>query len=406
MSLTPVNAKTLSTPRLVFIFITILFDKLGESLIFPILPFLVERFRSDAFTLGMLASSYAIAQFIAIPVIGALSDRYGRRPVMLVCVLGTAISYFIFGFATTLGMLFFSRILDGVTGGVAATAQAYIADISAPEDRAKNFGITGAAFGLGFTLGPAAGGLLASINLNLPVFVAGTIALMNFGLGYFVLAESLDQDQRRPLAWRDFNPIGQLSDILRDSRIQGLLISFFIFNFAFAGFSSIFVLFLNTRYGWGPSQAAMVFFFIGIVSTLVQGGLIRWLLPRFGEAKLVVSGLVLVALAFGGVVLIPAGSPVLIPALYTTQAFLALGVGLLIPSLRGLISIRVSGQEQGKTLGGNQALQSVASIAGPLWAGWIFDRSGMLSPFWMGALFMVMAVGFALTNLPRRQLSV
>ncbi|MBD2023721.1 MFS transporter, partial [Leptolyngbya sp. FACHB-711] len=155
MSSSPLPAKALSMPRLLFIFITILIDKLGESLIFPILPFLVERFRSDAFTLGLLASSFAIAQFIASPIIGGLSDRYGRRPILLVCVLGTAVSYYLFGFAASLWMLFFSRVVDGITGGVAATAQAYIADISSPEDRAKNFGLTGAAFGLGFTLGPA-----------------------------------------------------------------------------------------------------------------------------------------------------------------------------------------------------------------------------------------------------------
>lgn len=405
MSLSPGQTKGISVPRLAFIFITILIDKVGESLIFPILPFLVERFRSDAFTLGLLVSSFAIAQFIAIPIISGLSDRYGRRPVLLVCILGTAVAYYMFGLATSLWVIFLSRIVDGITGGVAPTAQAYIADISAPEDRAKNFGLTGAAFGLGFILGPAIGGALANISLNLPVFVAGTIALLNFILGWFVLSESLEEDQRRPFTRRDLNPISQLSDLLKNPQIQGLVIGFFIFNFAFAGFSSIFVLFLDSRYGWGPNQAAMVFVFIGVVSTVVQGGLIRQLLPRFGEAKLTVAGLGMIAIAFGGLVLIPPSGPILLPALYTTQAFLALGVGLIIPSMRGLISNRVSNQEQGKTLGGNQAMQSIAAILGPLWAGWVFDRSGMLSPFWMGAFLMLIAVGFTLTNLPRRQLS-
>ncbi len=405
MSVSPDQAKGIPVPRLAFIFVTILIDKVGESLIFPILPFLVERFRSDAFTLGMLVSSFAIAQFVAIPIISGLSDRYGRRPVLLVCVLGTAVSYYMFGLAASLWVLFLSRIIDGITGGVAPTAQAYIADISAPEDRAKNFGLTGAAFGLGFILGPALGGALANISLNLPVFVAGTIALLNFIWGYFVLPESLEQDQRRPFTRRDLNPISQLSDLLKNPQIQGLVTGFFIFNFAFAGFSSIFVLFLDHRFGWGPNQAAAVFVFIGVLSTVVQGGLIRQLLPRFGEAKLTVAGLLMIAIAFGGIVLIPAEGPILLPALYTTQAFLAFGVGLIIPSMRGLISNRVSNQEQGKTLGGNQALQSIAMILGPLWAGWMFDHSGVLSPFWIGALLMLMAVGFTLTNLPRRQLS-
>ena len=246
------------------------------------------------------------------------------------------------------------------------TAQAYIADISAPEDRAKNFGLTGAAFGLGFILGPAIGGALANISLNLPVFVAGTIALVNFVFGWFVLSESLPEDQRRPFTRRDLNPISQLSDLLKNSQIQGLVIGFFIFNFAFAGFSSIFVLFLDNRYGWGPNQAAMVFVFIGVVSTIVQGGLIRQLLPRFGEAKLSVAGLVLIALAFGGLVLIPPEGPILLPALYTTQAFLALGVGLIIPSMRGadfLTEYLI--RSRAKPWAGNQAMQSIAAILGP-----------------------------------------
>ena len=272
MSVSSGQTRGIPASRLAFIFVTILIDKLGESLIFPILPFLVERFRSDAFTLGLLVSSFAIAQFIAIPIISGLSDRYGRRPVLLVCILGTAVAYYMFGLAASLWVLFLSRIVDGMTGGVAPTAQAYIADISAPEDRAKNFGLTGAAFGLGFILGPAIGGALANISLNLPVFVAGTIALVNFVFGWFVLSESLPEDQRRPFTRRDLNPISQLSDLLKNSQIQGLVIGFFIFNFAFAGFSSIFVLFLDNRYGWGPNQAAMVFVFIGVVSTIVQGG--------------------------------------------------------------------------------------------------------------------------------------
>lgn len=294
-----------SISPLYFLCITIFIDRLGESLIFPILPFLVKPFNFNALTLTLLFSAFAAAQFLAAPILGTLSDRYGRRPVLLICVLGTALSYFMFALAQQGWMLFVSRILDGITGGVASTAQAYIADSSAPEDRAKNFGLTGAAFGLGFVLGPALGGSLATINLKLPIVVAGIIALSNFILGYFTLPESLKPESRRTLQLKDFNPLGQLRDLFRDRSLAGLLWAFFIFNFAFAGFTSVFVLFLNQRFGWGPSQAALVFVVIGITITVVQAGLIRKLIPRFREGNLTIVGLFLLGLGFSLTALVP-----------------------------------------------------------------------------------------------------
>jgi multidrug resistance protein len=384
---------------LIFIFTTILLDKLGESILFPILPFLLERFRSDAMTLGLLTSSFAFAQFFATPMIGSLSDRYGRRPVLLLCVLGTSLSYYMFGLAGSLWVLFISRMIDGVTGGVAATAQAYIADISTPADRAKNFGLTGAAFGLGFMLGPALGGSLAGININLPVFFAGTVALLNFILGWVSLPESLAPENRRVFGWKDLNPFGQISDLFQHDRIRGFLWTTFIFNFAFSGFSSVFVLFLNRRFGWGPSSAALVFVFIGVLSTVIQGGLIRKLIPAFGEGKLTLTGLIALAIGFGLIVVVPSDSPTVYLLLYLSQGLLALGVGLILPCLRGLISNRVSDQEQGRTLGSAQGLQSIASILGPLWASWCFDQFGMVSPFWLGSLLILLAFGTTWMNL-------
>lgn len=381
---------------LVFIFLTIFIDMIGSSILFPVLPFLVERYRSDALTLGLLASTFSIAQFLATPVLGALSDRYGRRPVLLLCVLGTAVGYFMFGLANSLWVLFLSRIIDGVTGGVIATAQAYIADTSTAEERTKNFGLIGAAFGLGFILGPALGGALASIDLNLPVFFAGTLALLNAVLGYFTLDESLSPDLRRPFGLSDLNPFKQLSALARDTRVRGLVLGFFIFNFAFAGFTSVFAIFLRDRFGWGPALSAGIFAFIGLVSAAVQGGLIRKLLPAFGEARLAVSGLLCVSAAFGLAALVPAGAGIL---LYPTQGLLALGVGLTIPSLRGLISNRVLANEQGRVIGGSQSLASLAQVIGPLWAGWTFDYLGILTPLWSGALWVLVALACIVPNL-------
>lgn len=376
------------------------------SILFPILPFLVERFRSDAFTLGLLTASFAIAQFLATPAIGAISDRYGRRPVMLICVLGSAISYFMFGWAGALWVLFLSRIIDGITGGVAATAQAYIADTSKPGERSKNFGLTGVAFGLGFVLGPALGGALSGIDITFPVFFAGSLALLNAILGYFTLPESLSVEKRRSIHLKDLNPLNQITDLLRNRKIRGFLWATFIFNFAFTGFTSIFVLFLNERLGWGPASAATVFVFIGVVSTIVQGGLIRKLLPIYGEAKLTVVGFVTLAIGLGLVAVIPNDSIWLYPTLYTSQALLSLGAGFLLPCLRGLISNRVSDREQGRTIANAQGIQSIAAILGPLWAGWTFDHLNIAAPFWLGTLLVLLGLVCALANLRQPQSQV
>lgn len=393
-----IRSQSFQLSPLVFIFITILINRIGISILFPILPFLVEKFRSDALTLGWLTSCYAIAQFLATPAIGAISDRYGRRPVMLICVLGSAVSYFMFGWAGALWIMFVSRIIDGITGGVAATAQAYIADTSTAGTRSKNFGLTGVAFGLGFVLGPALGGALSGIDIRLPVFFAGSLALLNAVLGYFTLPESLSVEKRRSIHLKEINPLSQIHDLLRNGQIRGLLWATFIFNFAFSGFTSIFVLFLNQQFGWTTSAAATIFVFIGVVSTIVQGGLIRKLIPMYGEAKLTVAGFVVLAIGFGMIALIPVNG-IAAPLLYLSQALLSLGVGLLLPCLRGLISNRVSDREQGRTIGTAQGIQSIATILGPLWAGWTFDQIGVLAPFWMGALLLLLGLICTMLNL-------
>ncbi|MEM9511979.1 MAG: MFS transporter, partial [Cyanobacteria bacterium P01_E01_bin.48] len=225
-----------SLSPLVFLFITVTIEVMGSSLLFPVIPFVVQQFRADALTIGLLSSSFAIAQFLAAPFLGALSDRVGRRPVLLACALGTSASFFIFGFANTLWLLFASQIVNGLTGGVVSTAQAYIADVSkSPQDRTKNFGLLGAAAGLGFIFGPALGGILAAIALKLPAFVAGAIALGNTCLGYFTLPESLKVKRADPINVTDLNPIKQLGTLFARLQLRYLLIGYFIFFLAFAG---------------------------------------------------------------------------------------------------------------------------------------------------------------------------
>ncbi len=393
------SALTKPSP-LIFIFITVFIDLMGGSLLVPVLPYLVERFRSDAVTIGLLTSVFFVAQFLATPVIGILSDRYGRRPVLLWCVLGTGFSYFVFGWAGALWLLFLSRVIAGATGGVIVTAQAYIADISPPEKRTQNFGLIGAAFGLGFTLGPAIGGALVPFGLNAPVFFAGGLALANAAFGYFTLSESLPPERRRSFAPADLNPIKQLGSLLADRRLRALVSGYFLFNFAFAGFTTVFAVFIRDRFGWGPELTVWVFAFIGVVSTIVQGGLIRRLLPRFGEARLAVAGLLLVAFALASVAILPSGI-----WLYPSQAILALGVGLATPSLRGMLSNSASDSEQGRVLGGTQSLISVAQIFGPLAASSSYDSLGRTVPFWGSGLLVFIAFGCIALHLRKSTLS-
>jgi MFS family permease len=371
-----------------FIFITILIEVIAGGLLVPVLPYLVEQFRSDAFTIGLLTSSFAAAQFVATPVLGSFSDRIGRRPILLTCTAGTSLAFYLFGFADALWLLFLSRIFNGLTGGVVSTAQAYLADISqSQQDRTKNFGLIGAAAGLGFILGPALGGWLAPINIKFPVFAAGTAALLNTMIGYYQLPESLTRKAKEPMRLSNLNPFTQLAELLRRNQVRNLLLGFFIYNFAFSGFTAIFVVFVRDRFGWSPVQAGSVLLVIGIVSIAVQGFLIGKIVPLFGEAKISFTGLFLVSLSLVLVAIAPMGV-----LLYGIQAIFALGVGLAAPCLRGLLANSVAEQEQGKISGGSQSLVSLSQVLAPSIAGWSYDHFGMEVPFWGEALLVLLAM--------------
>jgi DHA1 family tetracycline resistance protein-like MFS transporter len=379
-------------------FLTLLNDRLGETLIFPLLPFLLAGFTSDGRVLGLLTGSYAIAQFAFTPLIGALSDRYGRRPVIAVCVAGSVLGLAMFAFTVStnwqavpwaagtslpLALLFAARLIDGVSGGTAATAAAVLADISPPERRARAFGLIGVAFGLGFILGPALGGLLGRLNVTLPLLLAVGIALLNLVLVLTLLPETHPIEARIALPRkRELQPFTQLSRVFGNPQVRRLCGAFFLFFLAFNGFTAVLVLYFKQAFGWGPGLAGAAFLVVGVVATVVQGGLIGPLVQRFGEWRLSLAGL---GFVIAGCLLIALASRANATAVvFTAVALLALGTGLVTPCLRALVSRRLDSAGQGAALGSLQGLQSLGSFIGPPLAGLAYETISRQSPFWLG----------------------
>ncbi len=388
---------------LIFIFLTVFIDLLGVGIVLPLLPFYVKLIEASspawmaanhALIVGSLTASFSLFQFLFAPILGALSDRYGRRPVLLLSLVGAGLSYTLFatadrfeplGAVAVLAVLFVSRIIAGITGGSISTAQAYIADVTTPETRARGLGMIGAAFGLGFMLGPAIGGLLSTVSLSAPALVAATLAFANAIFGYFRLPESLPAAARSKQL-SSVNPLRRLSAVARREAIRPLLVGVVLLNLAFAGLQSNFAVFSDVRFGFGPTQIAFIFAFIGLMAVLMQGFLIRRLVPMFGEARLAVTGMALMATGFVLIALAPAAW-----VLYPAMAVLSIGSGMATPSLTSLISRSVSAQEQGSVLGGTQAFTSLTMIVGPLTAGLLFDAVGPATPYLGGALLIASA---------------
>ena len=394
----------LSRPSTYFCaFLTLLNDRLGETLIFPLLPFLLASFTNDGRVLGLLTGSYAVAQFLVTPLIGALSDRYGRKPVIAVCVGGSVLGLGLFAFTLIypwqtlaptaraaglpLALLFVARLIDGMSGGTAATAGAVLADISPPEKRAKAFGLIGVAFGLGFILGPAAGGLLGRINVTLPLLVAVGIAALNLALVLTLLPETHPANARIDLPRkREMQPIHQLAAVFANPQVRRLCGAFLLFFLAFNGFTAILVLYFKQRFGWGPGLAGAAFLVVGVVATIVQGGLIGPLVKRFGEWRLTLAGL---GLVIAGCLLIPLATKATSQAVvFPAVSLLALGTGLVTPCLRSLVSRRLDSSGQGSALGSLQGLQSLGSFVGPPLAGLVYETLGPTSPFWLSGLLL------------------
>jgi len=356
---------------MIFILITVFIDILGLGIIIPVLPGLIEELTGDGIANaakygGYLLFVYALMQFVFSPILGNLSDRYGRRPVLLLSLLGLTLDYLLMGFAPTIFLLFVGRFLSGIMGAAISTATAYIADISPKENRAQNFGLIGAAVGAGFIVGPVLGGLLGEFGPRVPFFAAAALAFINFVYGMFVLPESLSMRKRRRFEFKRANPIGTLKSLQKFPFVLPFLGVLFFFSLAGQAYPSIWNFFTIERFDWTPAQVGYSLGAFGIMFALVQGALIRPTIKRFGELKTVVMGLAFAAIGFFGMAFI--NTPL---GLYIFLLPGALG-GFVVPGINGLMSNSVDDNAQGELQGGVNAVNSITSIIGPLAATQLF----------------------------------
>ena len=380
---------------LAFIFCTVTLDVLALGVMIPVLPSLVLGFMGGdtagaAEMFGLFATTWGLMQFLCSPLLGALSDRYGRRPVILVSCLGLGLDYIFMAIAPSLTLLFVGRLISGVTAATISTAFAYIADVTPPDGRAKAFGLVGMAFGLGFVLGPAIGGLLGGLDPRLPFWVSAAACLANAAFGWFVLPESLPPERRMEFAWKRANPVGSLNLLRSQRQLLGLAIIDFIVNVAHQVLPSVFVLYAAYRYGWGETTVGLTLAFVGACAALVQGLLVGPAVERLGTRRALIGGLLSGTLGMAIYALAPTG-----PWFWLGVPVMALW-GVVGPSLQEMMTRRVSPSEQGQLQGANSSSRSVAGLIGP----GIFTATFAYlidwlpgAPFLLAAFLLVAAAG-------------
>jgi DHA1 family tetracycline resistance protein-like MFS transporter len=391
-----------------FIFITILLDMLALGMVIPVLPELVKAFRggdtvSAAATLGWFGTVWAFMQFVASPIIGALSDRFGRRPVVLLSNFGLGADYVLMALAPTLGWLFVGRVISGITSSSIATAYAYIADVTPIETRAKSFGMMGAAFGIGFVLGPALGGVLGQHDPRLPFWVAAGFSLTNAMYGLFVLPESLPAERRAPFAWRRAHPIASLRLLRTHAGLVWFGAMHFLYYVAHMSLPSVFVLYADYRYGWDSQHVGYTLAAVGVSGGIVQGALVGPIVKGLGERRALVLGLLCGAIGFA------------IYGLAPTGALFLLGVpvmalwGLYNPAAQSLMTRRVDASEQGQLQGALSSITGIANMVAPAVFSFTFAaalstfRSWKLpgAPFLLASVILVVAVGLGIEGTRR-----
>lgn len=393
-----------------FIFATLLIDVMGLGIIIPVFPKLIKHLIHGDLSqasryAGWLTLAYAAMQFLFSPLIGNLSDKFGRRPVLLCSLLGFGIDYLFLAFAPTIGWLFVGRLIAGITGASFTTASAYIADISEPEKRAANFGLVGVAFGLGFIIGPVIGGILGKYNVQYPFLAAAGLALLNTVYGFFILPESLSIENRRPLDLKRCNPLGSLIQLSKYKSVIGLAISLFLIYFAAQAVQSVWTFYTMDKFNWNEAWVGYSLGFVGLMVAIVQGGLIRIILPKLGEERSIWFGLILYSL---GLVLFAFATKG-----WMMFAFLVpycLG-GIAGPALQGYMSNSVPANEQGELQGGLTSLMSLSSIFGPWLMTTVFyyftnsDAPFLFpgAPFAIGSVLMLLSAILALLSFKKNK---
>ena len=393
-----------------FIFITILLDVIGFGVIIPVFPKLITQLTHGSMSAvsqwgGLLMFVFALMQFLFAPVIGSLSDQYGRRPVLLFALLGFGIDYIFLAFATTIGWLFLGRTIAGITGSSFTTATAYIADISTDKNRSQNFGMIGAAFGLGFIIGPVMGGFLGQYGVRIPFFVSAGLALLNAGYGYFVLPESLTIEHRRKFEWKRANPVGSLKQLKKYPSLGGLIGSLILIYIAAHAVQSTWTFFNIEKFDWSEKLIGYSLGMVGLLVAIVQGVLIRFINPKLGNEKSVYIGLALYSL---GLLLFAFASQTWMMFVFLIPYCLG---GIAGPALQSIISGNVPRNEQGELQGALTSLISVTTIIGPLLMTFLFSyftKPGTSihfagAPFLLGAILMLASAITAYNTLHSRK---
>ena len=394
-----------------FILVTIVLDVLSMGLIIPVGAILIKQLlngdgRAASWYVGLFGTTWAFMQFFSAPIMGALSDRYGRRPVLLVSAFGLGLDYVLLALAPNLTWLFVGRIITGITAASFSTAQAYMADVTTPENRSAAYGMFGAAFGFGFILGPAMGGWLMDFDLRLPFWVSAGLTLTNACYGYFVLPESLPPEKRSPFRWSRANPVGSLRLLLSKTGLLPMALTLFLYQLSHQVFQSVFILYTDDRFGWSGSMKGGALATVGILNFIVQGGLIRPAVKRFGERILVFVGLSGGILGFAAYAIVGSGE------LFFASTIIFALMGFFNASIQGVMSKQLGPSEQGQLSGANSSLNGISGMIGPylFTTVFYFTIEPSLDTYWPGAPFalaaaiLFIALLLAIRYVPKRSL--
>ena len=368
------------TRPLLIIFLTIFVNLVGFGIIIPLLPFYAESFGASPLVIGLLFAVFSLCQLASAPALGDLSDRYGRRPVLIFSLLGTVVSFVMLALAHTIAMLFAARVVDGLSGGNISTARAYVADVTEPKDRARAYGLIGAAFGLGFILGPALSGMLAGISYTAPIWAAAAVTLVATLMAWLWLPETVHRTRASA-----GNPFRFLPELVRRPLVRRVLAMDFVYWFAFAMFQTTFALFAARRFGFDAARTGYFFAAFGIIGATIQGGLIRPIVARIGDKPTFRLGL-----GFGAAGLVAAAAAHSVAAFAVALVPLAFGIGFGHPTISSLVSRVARGDEQGRVQGAASAVESLGRTIGPVWGNASLQQYGESTPYISAAIFLVL----------------